>query len=83
MGRDDIVWFLAASLRLDSMVHTADGDEQARQWLAACKSYGQVNVNNSGVCSPPFGPDNYNIDFKFELLNPVKGPHKNTKRTGG
>ena len=46
-------------------VHTANGDEQARQWLAACKSYGQLNVNNSGVCSllGHSGPDNYNIDF--------------------
>ena len=31
-------------------------------------------MNNSGVCSLHFGPDNYNIDFKFEFINPVKGP---------
>ena len=44
-------------------VHTANGDEQARQWLAACKRDGHVNVknSNSGVCSLHFGPDDYEI----------------------
>ena len=66
-------------------VHTANGGEQARQWLAACKSNGQVNVNNSGVCSLHFGPHNYNIHFKFELVKIQSKVRRRTKTklTGG
>lgn len=64
----------------DIRFHMANGDEQARQWLAACKRGGHVNVKNSGVCSLHFGPDDYDRDFKFELLNPSQDPQSNKNR---
>ena len=64
---------VSASTRQTVMSRFASG-------ISACKRYGQVNVNNSGVCSLHFEPDNYDIDFKFELLEPDKDPQTNKNK---
>ena len=58
-------------------VHLPKNQAQAKKWVLACKRDDPVNMNNSGVCSLHFKPDDFARDLRYELLNPDKRANDN------